>query len=113
MEPSVQVALIGFFGVVVTGAIGAIVAVNNKRNEKILTSENTIERTLRERIALRDEQLEDKQEELEDKDAIIQSLYERIGKLQAEKEMLRSIVSELRQQLSNEVIDQVEGNRNE
>lgn len=63
MEPSILVAVLGFFGVMVTSIIGAIVAMGTNRKEKQNVAETTIEKTLRERILLRDEQLEESEDD--------------------------------------------------
>lgn len=74
MDPTVQVALIGIFTTVVTtiGVIG--VAVLNSRKERGSAAESAMERTLRERITLRDEQIADLREELAEKEATIARL---------------------------------------
>lgn len=74
MDPTVQVALIGIFTTVVTtiGVIG--VAVLNSRKERGSAAESAMERTLRERITLRDEQIADLREELAEEEATIARL---------------------------------------
>lgn len=71
MEATVQVALIGIITTIVT-TLGVIVAaiVNSKR-ERSNAAESAMERTLRERIVLRDEQLADLREDVADRDDII------------------------------------------
>lgn len=56
MDPTVQVALIGIFTTVITTAGVVAVAVMNNRKERGASAESAMERTLRERITLRDEQ---------------------------------------------------------
>jgi hypothetical protein len=74
VDPTVQVALIGIFTTVVTtiGVIG--VAVLNSRKERGSAAESAMERTLRERITLRDEQIADLREELAEEEATIARL---------------------------------------
>lgn len=59
MDPVIAVAVFSFLGVVVTALAGVFVSIITNRKEKRQTSETTMERTLRERLTLRDEQLED------------------------------------------------------
>lgn len=59
MDPIIGVAVFSFLGVVVTAIAGIFAAIITNRKEKRQTSETTMERTLRERLTLRDEQLAD------------------------------------------------------
>lgn len=59
MDPSVQVALVGTLGIFITACSVVIVAIYNGRKEKSDTAENAMEKTLRERLTLRDEQIKD------------------------------------------------------
>lgn len=60
MDTATTVAVFGFLGIFVSTVIGAIVSLITNRREKEQTAETTMERTLRERLILRDEQLADK-----------------------------------------------------
>lgn len=57
--------LLAFAGTVVTSVTGAVVAISLNRKEKTQSAENSLEKALRERITLRDEELQDVREELE------------------------------------------------
>lgn len=59
MDTATTVALFGFAGVVISTMVGAFVALLTNRTEKKQTAETTMERTLRERLVLKDEQLAD------------------------------------------------------
>lgn len=63
-DPATTVAFLGFLGTLVTASIGGVIAVLLHRKETQATAENTLEKTLRERIALRDEQLADLRQDL-------------------------------------------------
>ena len=66
IEPSVQVALIGFAGVVVTSVIGALIAFLTSRKEKTMVAETTLEKAYEQRLLLRDEQLADSRKDVQD-----------------------------------------------
>ena len=59
MDSSVQVALVGTLGIFITAVSVVLVAIVNTKREKADTAENAVEKTLRERLALRDEQIAD------------------------------------------------------
>lgn len=63
MDPTVQVALSGIFATLITTAGVVAVAIINNRRERGATAESAMERTLRERIVLRDEQIAELREE--------------------------------------------------
>lgn len=60
MDTAVTVAVFSFLGIVVSAAFGAVVSLATNRREKQQTAETTMERVLRERLLLREEQLADK-----------------------------------------------------
>lgn len=64
MDTPTLVAILGFFGTVVTATGGAIVAVLVNRSEKKQSAESSIEKTLRERITFKEEQLADLRQDL-------------------------------------------------
>ena len=97
MDIAFAAVVFGFLGTVVSVIGGIIVAALTSRNEKKQVAETTIEKTLRERIALRDEQLQDKDEQLEEKDRTIEQQSEQIEALKAANEALAHIVSELQE----------------
>lgn len=74
MDPTVQVALIGIFTTVVTTAGVVLVAVVNSKKERGNTAESAMEMTLRERIILRDEQIDDLRGDLKEKEQVIMEL---------------------------------------
>lgn len=59
MDNATTVAVFSFLGIVISTGIGALVSVVTNRSEKQQTAETAMERTLRERIVLRDEQIAD------------------------------------------------------
>lgn len=71
MDATVQVALVGIFTTMVTTAGVVIVAMINNRKERGGAAESAMERTLRERIVLRDEQIADLRSDLEERDRMI------------------------------------------
>lgn len=81
MDPAVWVAFLGLLGVVATAITGIVVAKITNRSEKEQSSETAMERTLRERIILRDEQLKDK-------DLDILELKVKVEELEAENDRL-------------------------
>lgn len=66
MDVSVLAPLLAFGGTVITAASVAAVAVVTHRSENKQVAETTMERTLRERILLRDEQIADLKSDLFD-----------------------------------------------
>jgi hypothetical protein len=60
MDTATTVAVFGFLGIVCTGMVTVVVSLITNRREKEKTAETTMERTLRERLLLRDEQLADR-----------------------------------------------------
>lgn len=73
MDSSVQVALIGMGGIFLTGISVIVVAVLNSKKERGDTADSAVEKTLRERLALRDEQIAD---HVEDKAELKERLAE-------------------------------------
>lgn len=57
MDPAIWVAVLGLGGVIITGAVAVVVALITNGRERTNAAEGTLEKTLRERIALRDEQI--------------------------------------------------------
>lgn len=71
MDTATLIAVLGFLGTLVASIIGAIVAISTNRTEKAQTAEQTVEKTLRERILLRDEQIEDLKDDVLEKDVAL------------------------------------------
>lgn len=65
MDPATTIAVFSFLGVVVTAVVGAIVAIYTNRSEKKTVAETAMEKTLRERIILRDETIVELKRDLE------------------------------------------------
>jgi hypothetical protein len=80
LDATVQVALIGIITTIVTTFGVIIVAVVNNRKERGSAAESAMERTLRERIILRDEQIEDLKVDVAERD---QKIAERDQKIMA------------------------------
>jgi adenylosuccinate lyase len=59
MDSNVQVALIGMGGIFITAVSVILVAMVNSRKERDDTADSAVEKTLRERLTLRDEQIAD------------------------------------------------------
>lgn len=93
MEATVQVAIIGIFTTIVTTIGVVIAAIVNGKRERSNAAESAMERTLRERITLRDEQLADARQDIADRDVIIAArdieLAERKRKIEQLEEHLR------------------------
>lgn len=64
MDPTIAVALVGLGGIFVTSVAGILVAIITNRREKGQAAETSLEKVLREKISLRDEQITDLKEEL-------------------------------------------------
>jgi hypothetical protein len=74
MDPTVQVAAIGILTTLVTTAGIVVVAIINNRKERGSSAESAMERTLRERILLRDEQIQELRQDIADRDKRIAEL---------------------------------------
>lgn len=81
MDATVQVALIGIITTLVTTAGVVGVAIVNNRKERGTAAESAMERTLRERIILRDEQIADLKADVEDRDRTIMKLQEELDRV--------------------------------
>lgn len=93
-DPAVQVAFIGIVTTLITTAGVVLVAMFNNRKERSDTADAGVEATLRERITLRDEQIDDLKaekeemrlrldaalEENEEKTLLIRHLREELGR---------------------------------
>lgn len=93
MDPVIAVAIFSFLGVVVTATAGVIVAIFTNTKERKQASESTMEKALRERLVLRDEQLEDLREELIEEKARHQK---DLMKAEARYHQLEAVIAELR-----------------
>lgn len=80
MEPTVQVAFVGIATSIVTTAGIVIVAMINNRKERTTAAESSMERTLRERITLRDEQIVDLKNDVLNLESEVQELKATIAK---------------------------------
>lgn len=80
MDATVQVAVIGIITTLVTTAGVVVVAIINNRKERGTAAESAMERTLRERILLRDEQIADLKTDLVERDVEIVRLKELLAK---------------------------------
>lgn len=65
MDTATTVAVFGFLGTLIASVVGGFVAIYTNRTEKQQTAEVSVEKTLRERILLRDEQIADLRAELD------------------------------------------------
>ncbi len=74
MDTTVQVAIIGIITTFVTTIGVVIVAIFNNKKERGAAAESAMERTLRERIVLRDEQIADLKADIDEKEMMIQRL---------------------------------------
>lgn len=77
-DPTVQIALAGIFTTIITVIGGVVVTVINNKKERGNSAENAMEATLRERIVLRDEQIEDLRVDIEERDHTIEKLNEQL-----------------------------------
>ena len=76
MDPTVQIALIGVLSTVLTTAGVVIAAVTSNRKERGKAAESAVEAALRERITLKDEQLDDLRGDIAARDHKIAQLQE-------------------------------------
>lgn len=65
-DPVIAVAILGFFGTILTTIATVSVALFTNRSEKKKTADDTMDKVLRERITLRDEKVKELEEEIED-----------------------------------------------
>lgn len=89
MDPAVGVAVVGLFGTITTGGATVIVSQLNSKKERANAAESAVEKTLRERLLLRDEQIAELKEDLERAD-------KRADRLQAQVERFAQGVQEQR-----------------
>lgn len=82
MDGTTTIAIFGFFGTITTVLGGIIVAVMVNRSEKRQSAETAMERTLRERLVLRDEQIEDLKQDIVARDEQIDYYKLRLQALQ-------------------------------
>lgn len=66
MDTATTIAVFGFLGSTITAMVGGFVAIYTNRTEKKQTAEVSVEKTLRERIVLRDEKIAELQEDLQE-----------------------------------------------
>lgn len=93
-DPAVQVALVGVFATLIT-TIGVVVAaVINNRKERTGAADQGVEATLRERIALRDEQIEDLRADITELRAQLAEANRINAELQEELRQLRTQLEE-------------------
>lgn len=78
MDPSVQVALIGIITTAIATSGVTFVAILNNRKERGQSAESAVERTLRERITLRDEQIAELREDLKQREQDVAAREEAI-----------------------------------
>lgn len=81
MDATLQVALIGIFTTVITTAGVVVTAIINNKRERGSAAESAMERTLRERILLRDEQIAELKADVEERDKTITLRNEKIAGL--------------------------------
>lgn len=96
MDATVQVALVGICTTAITTAGVIFVAFYNNKKERGQAAESAMERTLRERIVLRDEQIKDLQNDITDlkqdvkaRDVAIHARDKIISRLTEENELLK------------------------
>lgn len=89
MDTATLVAVLGFCGTLVASAIAGMVAIVTNRAEKKQTAETTLERTLRERLALRDEQNMELKEDLLACRATLRERNQEIRELKAARNDVR------------------------
>jgi hypothetical protein len=103
-DPSVQVAFLGVMGTALSAGSVAIVAILNNRRERTGAAETGVEETLRERLALREDQIRAKDERLAFKRNLLAEKDEIIAKkdeIIAEKnELINSLLMKI-QELDN------------
>lgn len=77
-DPTVQIAFFGIVTTIITVIGGVVVAVVNNKRERGNSAESAMEATLRERIVLRDEQIEDLRNDIAERDHTIEKLNEEL-----------------------------------
>lgn len=83
MDTELAVALVGGIVTVIAALIGAWQTLKTRTSEKEITAENTLEATLRERIVLRDEQLQDARNDIEELESDLETERRKNAQLQA------------------------------
>lgn len=89
MDTATQVAIFGFLGTLVAAALSAFVALRTNKTEKTTAAETTMEATLRERIALRDEQLADEKDRVDELETQVARLEASLAIALVENERLK------------------------
>lgn len=84
-DPTVQVAAVGIFTTLITTIGVIVVAIINNKKERGGAANEAVEETLRERIILRDEQIQDLKDEVAHKETIIQRLKTEIRELKGKQ----------------------------
>lgn len=102
MDPATTVAVFSFAGVVVTVLGGAVVAIYTNRSEKKTTAETAMEKTLRERIILRDEQIEDLKADVREAEDAKAVTEEKLSVKIIENRELKRQIRELEERLHDE-----------
>lgn len=88
MDGPVLVALLGFFGTIVTAAVALAVAIVANGKERKNAAEGSMEKTLRERLAFKDEQMI----EIKGKNAILtETLRARDETIEAQALVIREL----------------------
>lgn len=77
-DAAVQVAIIGIVTTIITTLGVIVVAIFNNKKERGNAAESAMERTLRERIVLRDEQIADLHADVAEKEMYIQRLLAKL-----------------------------------
>lgn len=78
IDPTVQVAFVGILTTLVTTTGVVVVALVNNKKERGSAAEGAIITTLRERITLRDEQIQDLKADVNERDHLIAQLREEL-----------------------------------
>ena len=101
-DPTVQVAAIGIFTTLITTCGVIAVAVLNNRRERGGAADAGVEATLRERIALRDEQIQDLKSDKVDLRTRLDEALALLGDARAENEEKTMLIRHLREELATE-----------
>lgn len=100
MDTNIVVALISLAGLVIASVIGAFVSVHINRTEKRNTADSTLERTMEERILLRDERIIDLRDDVRERDERIEELEIQLVEKDELAEIKDFTILELQQELA-------------
>lgn len=99
-DPTVQVAAVGIFTTFITTVGVILVAVINNRKERTSAADTGVESTLRERLALRDEQIADLRADIVELNSRLDTATSQLAEAIRINTELQTELKELREKLA-------------